>query len=67
MGDLNTAAYALCSAIRDGAYAEELKLIHNGQPAACPQVIEALRNECPGYETADYQAAIARGMHESMF
>jgi len=63
---LNKAAYEICLAILDdGAFAEELKLVANGQPSACPQVIAALRSQCPGWAIADYQAAIARGMQAS--
>lgn len=63
---LNEAAYKICLAIRDeGAFAEELKLVANQQPAACPEVIAALRRQCPGRKTPDYQAAIARGMQAS--
>jgi hypothetical protein len=63
---LDSAAYEICIAIREeGAFAEELKLVPNGQPAACTEVIAALRRQCPGYRTDEYQAAIARGMHAS--
>ncbi len=63
---LDEAAYDICIAIRDGsAFADELKRIANQQPAACPEVIEALRRRCPGFQTSEYQAAIARGMQES--
>jgi hypothetical protein len=63
---LNEAAYRLCLAIRDeGAFAEALKLVANQQPAACPEVIAELRRLCPGFATADYQAAIAHGMQAS--
>ena len=65
---LSTAAYELCATIwRDGAFADQLKRIPNGQPAACPEVIEALRARCPGHTQAIHQQAIARGMHESLF
>jgi len=63
---LSDAAYEICLAIRDkGAFAEELKLAPKQQPSACPAVIEALRRQCPGWTTPDYQAAIARGMLSS--
>ncbi len=63
---LNEAAYDICVAIRDGsAFVDELKRIANRQPAACPEVIEALRRQCPGFQTTEYQAAIARGMQAS--
>jgi hypothetical protein len=53
-------------AIRDGdAFADELKRTRNQQPAACSEVIEALCRRCPGFATAEYQAAIARGMQAS--
>ena len=60
---LSDAAYEICLAIRDeGAFAEELNLVPNQQPSACPAVIAALRRQCPGRATPEYQAAIARGM-----
>lgn len=63
---LNDAANEICLAIRDeGAFAEEPKLAPNQQPSACPAVIAALRRQCPGWATPDYQAAIARGMLSS--
>jgi hypothetical protein len=63
---LNEAAYKICLRIRDeGAFAEELELVANQQPAACPEAIAALRRQCPGLPTADYQKAIARGMYAS--
>ena len=63
---LDEVAYEICLAIRDGeAFSEELKRARNQQPAACPEVIEALRRRCPGFTTAEYQGAIARGMQAS--
>lgn len=58
-------AYDLCLAVRDGQWDAELKCVSNGQPAACPEIIEALRQNCPGYDTEDYQRAIAIGMQNS--
>jgi hypothetical protein len=65
MPDLSIAAYKLCEEVRGGAWAADIKETPNGQPAASPEVIEDLRKRCPGYMTADYQAAIARGMFET--
>jgi hypothetical protein len=63
---LNEAAYKICLAIRDeGAFAEELKLVANQQPSACHEIIAVRRRQCPGWATADYQAAIARAMQAS--
>ena len=63
---LASAAYEICLAIREeGAFAEELKRTPNGQPTACPEIIAALRRLHPGYETKEYQSAIAQGMHAS--
>jgi hypothetical protein len=64
---LNDAAYELCASIRRGAFADELKRARNQQPTACPAVIDALRSKCPGFTTENYQAAIARGMRDSLF
>jgi hypothetical protein len=65
MSDLSHAAFGLCEEVRAGAWSDALKRVPNGQPAACFEVIEALRLRCPGHATADYQAAIARGMFET--
>jgi hypothetical protein len=62
---LDEAAYALSEEARDGLWDNALKRIPNGQPAACPEIIEALRRKCPGYTLEEYQAAIARGMFNS--
>lgn len=63
---LDSAAYELCIAIRDeGAFSEDLKLVANGQPSACAAVVAALRIQCPGRSTEEYQTAIARGMRAS--
>jgi hypothetical protein len=67
MSDLSLAAYGLCEEVRAGAWDDPLKRVANGQPAACPEVIEALRLRCPGHSTAEYQAAITRGMFETLF
>ena len=67
MSDLNLAAYELCEEVRAGAWDHALKRVPNRQPAASPEVIEALRLKCPGHSKAEYEAAIARGMLETLF
>jgi hypothetical protein len=62
---LALAAYGLCEEVRDGAWDVALKRVLNGQPAASPEVIDELRNRCPGYSTQEYQRAIAQGMFNS--
>jgi hypothetical protein len=67
MSNLSRAAYELCLDVWAGAWNDAVKRVTNEQPAACPEVIETLRLKCPGYSTAEYQAAIAHGMWESMW
>ena len=63
--DLASSAYDLCIEVRDGLWDEALKRVRNGQPAACPEVIEALQTRCPGHPRGDYERAIASGMQNS--
>ena len=67
MSDLSLAACELCEEVRMGAWDHALKRVPNRQPAASPEVIEALRRKCPGYSRAEYEAAIGRGMLETLF
>ncbi len=62
---LSLAAHDLCIEVREGAWNAVLKRVSNGQPAACPEVIEELRRRCPGHSVEDYQRAIAQGMFNS--
>ncbi len=65
MPDLSAVAYQLCDEVREGAFAAEIERTPNRQPAASPEVVEALRSRCPGYTRQEYVAAIARGMSET--
>ena len=62
---LAEAAYDLCVEVRNGAWANALKQVPNGQPAASPDVIDELRRRCPGHTVEEYQRAIAQGMFNS--
>jgi hypothetical protein len=63
---LSICAYELCIEVRDGAWGAALKRVPNGQPAACPEVIDDLRLRCPGHSVEDYQRAIAQEMLNSL-
>jgi hypothetical protein len=65
MSDLSSAAYQLCEEVREGAWAVAISRTPNGQPAACREVIDALRLRSPGHTNDEYAAAIARGMFET--
>ncbi len=63
---LDGAAYQLASEIRDGKWGHVMDP-RIKQPAADRQIIDELRRRCPGYTMQQYQSAIAKGMHDSMW
>ena len=65
--DLNDKAYELCVEVWDGKWEDALSRVPNGQPAACDEVIAELARRCPGHSREEYENALARGMHDSMF
>jgi hypothetical protein len=63
---LDLAAYYLCLEVRAGKWDNAVNRTHNKQPAASEEIIEALRQRCPGHSKSEYESAIARGMLHSM-
>jgi uncharacterized protein CbrC (UPF0167 family) len=64
---LDECAYELCAEVWDGVWDDALDKVANQQPAASDDMIAELRRRCPGYTRKQYQDAIAKGMHDSMF
>lgn len=62
---LDLAAYDLCEEVRAGKWDDAVNRTHNRQPAASAEIIEALRQKCPGHSKAEYEGAIARGVFNS--
>jgi hypothetical protein len=61
--ELRQAAYALAAEIHEGKW----KHVIHGPAPDCSAIIDLLRSRCPGHTVAEYQRALARGLHVSMF
>ena len=64
--DLHKTAYALGAEIHNGKWSH-VQCLHSKPAPACAEITDELRRRCPGYTLQEYQDALARGLHESMF
>ena len=61
---LTDTGYQLGEEIHDGRWRHIADLSRKPAPA-CTELIEEFRRRCPGFSLADYQRALADGLHNS--
>lgn len=64
MKELEDSAYLLASEIREGKW-DHIDCIHVKPVPACTDIINELRNRCPGYSVERYQKELADALFAS--